>query len=117
MSVFLKAIDIIEEYGWGQHEYMDEDSDGKYIKKGPVCIVGACTLAADIRDSNGEIAPGDFEKSHEHSILENVCESLIIYWNDNPERTKEEVINLLRKAYEYECAHPILIEDSSVQQV
>lgn len=42
MSVFLRAIDVLNERGWGKGRYEEPNN-------GPVCLVGACAIAAGNR--------------------------------------------------------------------
>lgn len=100
-SVFLKAIDVLNERGWGQGSYAIGDT-------GPVCLVGACAIAY------GGISK--FENSPHYRALSNITNRVFPHnWNDQDAKNKEEVIAILRKAHEYECELAKQIEHSSVQ--
>lgn len=104
MSVFLRAIDIINERGWtkGAYHRTKEYISNSLGRLSPgYCLVGACSEAAN---------PGVLEKvnmfegSHEYRLLTQACR----YWsptayNDKITTSKDDVIDILRKAYEYEC--------------
>lgn len=104
MSIFLKAAEIIEKQGWMQHAYANLLPDGSFDKSGPVCLVGACNLAA-----HGTIlrfGADRFEKSADYAKLLAILNTrgfggvYIHHWNDAFTRTKEEVIALLREAHD-----------------
>lgn len=110
MSVYLKAIEVIETRGWTQGRYQSP--------AGQVCALGACNLASNL----GERGYGDGTERVRFNALYTAVklltgQSSVASFNDQPGRTKEEVINLLRKAHEYECARVAPTEDSSVPQV
>lgn len=96
-SIFLKAIDIIENEGWQQGEYNNKNEAGETI--GPYCVLGACAKAMNV-------TPGTFEYKNEYTILGKVVPEDTGYfvhrYNDRFITTKEDIISLLRKAHEYE---------------
>jgi hypothetical protein len=107
MSVFLKAIDLINEHGWTKGKYY-RPTDEYTARFGKVsagyCILGACNSAYG-KDT-------EFEKTYEYNILSDVIEygsvigynyGSVINYNDYVCKNKEDVINTLRKAHEYEC--------------
>lgn len=85
-DVLRRAADLLEEFGWCQGDYGSKEA-------GAFCAVGACRQASsDLnfrRDEYGLMWP---ESALE---LDNVPP-----WNDDPARTKEEVIARLREAAE-----------------
>lgn len=100
-NLYLKAAKIIEERGLNQ--------DGFFVRNagydGPVCIIGALTLA-----KNGEF--NDFADIYtDHTIIRDLNKIIfdrnssdwwprsIYQWNDH-EATKEDVISVLKKAAE-----------------
>jgi hypothetical protein len=104
MSVFLKAIDIISEHGWTKGKYYrptDEDTTRFGKVSAGYCLIGACAEArnpADIDKIN------NFENSYEYSLLARACNNwLPSHYNDRLATTKEDAINVLRKAHEHEC--------------
>src|SRR4051812_45384717 len=110
MSLFLKAIDVLNERGWRKHNYFDGYNEaGEPV--GPCCIVGACTIAG------GYDRPGKFEGTPEWKLLTKLTTTFFVHsYNDSPGVTKEDIINLLRKAHEHEwLEHQNQKEQSSVQ--
>lgn len=121
MSLFLDAIKVIENRGWTQGTYADEN--------GCVCLIGACTVAygsttGNIDSNNINVLAGKFEKTNYLAILDNILMNTenrtyypknsyytVINWNDEKGRTVEEVKDVLRKAHEYECAQVTATED------
>jgi len=91
----MKTIELLEDKGWTQGHYTNDD--------GQHCLVGAIFTTADGHDSSTEY----------DSISANLIDELVIaarrkydspslisltWWNDQPNRTKEEVIDLLLTA-------------------
>jgi hypothetical protein len=74
------AADLLERQGWCQ-VYM-EDSDGRH------CVVGALSAAAAVAHSRVAHAGA------ENAIWARV--GMPTAWNDAPERTEQEVLDLLR---------------------
>jgi hypothetical protein len=81
----LAAADYIEEHGWCQgRPYLGESA----------CVIGAVNIV-----TNGDKRL--FETDRLRHAMERVHKTLggsAISWNDNPTRTKEEVVSALRKA-------------------
>lgn len=108
MSVFLKAIDVINERGWVKGRY-------GHIQ-GPVCLIGACAVASDLE-------PGKFERSLAYDALfrataTHAGEKHREYWlphmyNDASTTTQEDIIDVLREAHAYECERVAQTEQSS----
>lgn len=110
-DIYNKAVDVIEELGWAQGQLggrqREYDMRGNKIDAA-CCAVGAIRQAAqDITGTTGLSAYGSI------SLLRHALEEMIDFkpddfivrasitrWNDAPGRTKEEVIELLRKAAE-----------------
>lgn len=114
MSVFLKAIDVLNERGWKDG---NGDREVYGISSGPVCIVGACVVAKGIDGFGVSI----WERSLEYYLLSKAVEYFKpgewpIRYNDFIAESVEDIIKVLRKAYEYECEQVKATEDSSVQQ-
>lgn len=94
MSVFLRAIDVINERGWGIGMY-ENPVNGK------VCLVGACAIAAGKPMSESSWFEAE---SPCMDILRHICiPSSPTWYSDVKATTKEDIINILQKAYEYEC--------------
>jgi hypothetical protein len=77
--MLLDAADLIEERGWCQGSYSDQD--------GRVCAIGAIVRAGN----------------HQHyrraeAMMMMVVGMSVVGWNDIKGRTKEEVITALRRA-------------------
>lgn len=84
-GVLLKAASLLEEQGWTQHQY--QDNDGKR------CLMGAIA-AVDTTGRKMPYSVCDALRAH----LKLTPKLSLSEWNDKPERTKEEVINALRGA-------------------
>ena len=111
MSVFLRAIDIINEHGWTKgryRRYTQEDTAKFGMVNAGYCILGAC---AGEEVSGTRI--GEFENSKQYNILRTVCRVSPIYYNDNLAKSKQDIIDILQKAYEYECELAKQTEHSS----
>lgn len=91
-----KAIDAINTYGWTQGDYGSTECG--------FCYLGAIEHALGVEDKEwGELT--DDEKSLYSWFTDKtfgIVGSNAAYWNDRPERTKEEVIDLISKVAE-EC--------------
>lgn len=81
----LKAADYIEKYGWCQ---------GKMQKTtGEVCALGALIIV-----NNHKTAVDSFTSAqHEFERRKRLKRSGITVWNDEPGRTKEQVIKSMRR--------------------
>jgi hypothetical protein len=94
--VLLRAHEIIEESGWCQLTLQAED--------GRVCLEGAVLLASGVRlrrNPSGHITPhsGDapmFSALNAIRMLKQRLHSEAWEWNDEPGRTKHEVLKLIR---------------------
>ena len=92
-SIFAKAADIIEERGWHQGWF----SRGL---GGPVCALGAMNLAlggafASECVNGSEPYVEELDKAARRKARKKTVQS-ISAWNDNPHRTKQQVVDLLR---------------------
>jgi hypothetical protein len=79
------AADLIEEYGWVQGKYGDEEIG--------FCAMGAVYMyvaAAGNATDDGSVAVNRLAVSLGYNS--------VAYWNDNIAQSKEEVITALRKA-------------------
>lgn len=85
--VCVEAADYIEKYGWCQ---------GTIAKPtGDVCLMGALRAAAGIPDKAQWTALGTAALNLVHATLPCI---LPADWNDEEQRTKDEVVALLRSA-------------------
>lgn len=102
MSVWSDAIKVIEERGWTQGDY------GYYgplvVDAGaPVCLVGA--IAAATGEYVGDVEQGICKTiPSAYLALPHTSNTSLTIWNDHPSITKEDVIALLRKLHDDECA-------------
>lgn len=89
-SVFAKAIEILQRYGWTQGSYFGQATDDTDDPgDGPCCLLGACGRAY------GSV--GGFEKSPEYYFLARRVPFHTVHgWNDRDNRTLEEVVELLK---------------------
>lgn len=86
----VRAAEIIRERGWYQGDYYEGYAPGHNYGGGPVCAVGALILTHDGGfDSDAPWPPGFFALGDEVGKVPS--------WNDAPERTQEEVIDLLER--------------------
>ena len=86
----MKPSEVIKKYGWTQHQLGSEET-------------GFCILGAMFR-AYGSFKPGApivrRWLNAEAALLEHLRmegEEDIIFWNDHPERTKQEVVALLQE--------------------
>lgn len=93
-EIRLKAADLLEKHGWVQGTW---GRDG-----GPRCMLGACRVAAGVNEANcggdAEIRYGLAEIAALFSV-EKATNGTVhspVLWNDDPDRTAEEVIAALR---------------------
>ena len=87
-NVYRRAIKVIQRQGWHQGGY----SPVPLKDHGPVCIVGALDVASG-RGVFSACIPAD------HWILrELVPDGYLTVWNDDPERTRRQVLAKLGQA-------------------
>lgn len=83
-EILSAAADLIEEHGWVQGEYGDEEYG--------FCAMGAVYVAASYsatdRDRGNAV----------NRLAASVGYNAVVYWNDSIAQSKEEVITALRKA-------------------
>lgn len=90
-----KAIDVLDERGWTQGSYNNEDG---------CCAVGALGLAAnalpdDIRHSHYMTVRNELYREVSTSVPDGADVGAdVIDWNDEPGRTADEVKALFRRA-------------------
>lgn len=85
-TILLRAIEILDERGWCQNFFEDE--------QGRVCTIGAVAHAT--RDISGQF---DDDKTLEIVRVVSCHLGCVTYiWNDHPGRTVEEVKAALREA-------------------
>lgn len=84
---------ILEKYGWQQGAFGPE-----VASDGPHCLVGAINTACREKDSIYSYAK-DLAKYRVRQVISHTTETQsttgLVLWNDELERTKREVINLL----------------------
>jgi len=91
------AADVIERDGWHQGHY--------YIPGEGVCAIGAFAQATGLRHPDIEDRGfGPRRALAGHLGFDPDYAGPIIRWNDAPERTKQEVLDALRKAAKHERA-------------
>lgn len=83
---FYKAIDVLHERGWHQGDAMDETT-------GAVCIYGALLVACGQPATNDGFLPFPVR-----SLLTDEVGLFVGPWNDEPERTEEDIVLALKKA-------------------
>jgi hypothetical protein len=88
-QVLLKAADYIEKHGWCQKEAFSPD--------GRACMLGGIYAACggEFREAGLIDTPPNYDKAVER-IVKFAPE--LGGWNDQPHRTKNEVVAVLRKA-------------------
>jgi hypothetical protein len=82
-QTLLDAADQIETHGWIQHE--DGDANSGF------CVVGAIFRAF-------RYEPDSIDQEAIMQLRRYVARDNIVLWNDDPNRTKDEVITVLRQA-------------------
>jgi hypothetical protein len=89
----MKAYELLEKADWTQGAFA-RDSKGVYVDLYSEEAVSFCSVGAIGRANCGEAYP-----HHKVVALCNLLEvNLLTKWNDDPDRTKEEVIAALRGA-------------------
>lgn len=83
-NYLLVAANKIEKYGWCQGSFMND--------KGAYCMLGAMQFTFPNTDSGNDA----FQKARQRLALRIGHNSLTV-WNDKKDRTKEEVISLLKE--------------------
>jgi hypothetical protein len=88
-----KAADLLSDGHWCQNSYMRRGGDLKY----QYCAAGALSEAATRLSERGERNLGKYHQAriYVERFLGIPAES-ITYWNDDPARTENEVISVLR---------------------
>lgn len=92
----MKAYELLEQNDWCKHAYA-RDREGKAIHCLSNAACSFCTLGAirKVYRNNYEHEQAK-NKVEKHLFLTTGC-LFVDDWNDAPERTKEEVINLLKE--------------------
>lgn len=90
-EVLLKAADLIENNGWTQN-FMARNVEGLSVNQLSIEASCFCILGAMLNIS-GNHADDAAKILRDHLNIPHIA-----MWNDNPSRTKEEVINALREA-------------------
>lgn len=101
-----KAADLIERVGWTQKKYEEEIfiTERRWFRSPKIrtetvgyCIVGAIR---HVIGSDDEMIASDLPRPKHWRIADQLSEEMgvgsIAGWNDEPERTKEEVVSALR---------------------
>lgn len=81
----MKAYQVLEKYGWIQKTFGNRDYG--------FCLAGAITEAYP-KDKDSNKAFNKLVKLHPRRFADGV----VVTWNDNPGRTKKQVVELLKKA-------------------
>lgn len=97
-DVLHRAADLLEEFGWCQHE-LAIDSEGQSLgcDVSNPGAVGFCAIGAILR------ADSDFGREKYSTNWDNVSptgSTMLASWNNAPGRTKKEVVTALRDAAE-----------------
>lgn len=96
-TIYSKAADVIRKRGWTQGNYVDEH--------GHVCLVGAISYALEGHPNNEKLDHVAFMRSceaedaikhHLQTSWGELC-PLVADWNDDPARSKEDVLLLLKE--------------------
>lgn len=94
----MKAYELIEK-GWCQHHY-SFNAMGYVTGPDNTNVVAWCIMGALVKaypyNRNNKVSDYDF-RDIVHRIEEEIGNISIIDYNDNPKRTKEEVVALLKK--------------------
>lgn len=115
-AVARKAAEIIETQGWHQHGWTNRINAGKSWGRAEVCIRGAFNLAAWGRLMESP-SPAEIEFTNwlneidplpeaESSLIEHPDNLDLAAWNDNKNRTKEQVLSYLNKFAEEQDPQP-----------
>jgi hypothetical protein len=99
----LEAANVIEAQGWTQGYYWDieQANSGIPVHLCRVCAMGALNIA--IHGSPDDLAKGTGERVANEcfaAVRKEIGRAMIAAWNDDDERTAEEVISALRRAAE-----------------
>jgi hypothetical protein len=99
-NVYERAIEVLRERGWHQHSLESQMGGG-------VCILGAVSIALNQRTAFGDL---DYPPCSLVSDLREVIRgagwepdkgvdlSAVVAWNDEPQRTVEDVLLVLKHA-------------------
>lgn len=99
-AVLELAADILMKGGWCQ---------GEYEERGRHCAVGAISAAVVLTSNDDEWAPNVEDRVHSrfanylattenYELADDHAGDQVIYWNDAPGRTAEEVIRRMKEA-------------------
>ncbi len=98
-DVLNRAADLLEEFGWLQLKMCPEGWNALGRTQGPFCLVGAITRAR--LDFGGDMfndGVGVSLTEQAAKLVDPDSDGHPDFWNDSPDRTKEEVISALREA-------------------
>lgn len=88
-----KAADYLETHEWLQHKMWDD--------KGGACLLGAMeTIYSDYGVSSYTDPAWDEFKLAYRQLYQVIGTDMVACWNDQPGRTKEQVVKALREASE-----------------
>jgi hypothetical protein len=88
-DVYEKAAEYLEEYGWIQGDLGHQG--------GPRCFVGALRSANEALETQARIMAEDVLELSNHCYIRICsCGGAMAMWNDEEDRTSDEVINTLR---------------------
>ena len=98
-KVLSRAADHIEEHGWFQGYFWPADdylwSDAPYTDGDPCCAIGAVAVVEGVDPVAFDTEAMQFVAGHLAMTTARFTD-----WNDDPKRTKEEVLAILRAASE-----------------
>ena len=103
-TVVTKALELTEKYGWNKHEYA-QDKDGNYVNTFSEEACSFCTLGflgrAQLELNNAGIYGLEFaaEQLVAKCLPKEFCGNIAAF-NDHPDTTKQDIIDLFRKANE-----------------
>jgi hypothetical protein len=93
-GVLCRAAEVMEEVGWGQHDYLADD--------GRVCVLGACMVAAGgdparCYRGNGALFDVAVERLADH-LHASAAFFSVATWNDKHCKSQEQAVSALRVA-------------------
>jgi len=99
-ETLIKAAELIEEHGWDRHTYYDPDTDCYCVDGAIMAVTGHEPMIDGYRLSKTTQDLYDRDAA-EQLLMEHLGISTIpalFRWNDDPDRTKEEVVSALKAA-------------------
>lgn len=94
----MKAYEVLEQHDWCQKAYAKDKDDNPVISDDPTackfCMYGAIAKAYGYSLDPLPLS-GKIDKLHD--TIRTRFEAAPLRWNDHPDRTKEEVISVLKE--------------------